>query len=197
VRDDADGGGTGRSRSRPAWGAAAAALATGVFALALLAHAGPAAQRATATQRATAARAMPSAVVACERSGRPDCGPAARDHFPLDRPASPGARVLTLPQVVAKQGWTGDIVRARLMTYGQAAGAFPALAASAVVARSREVWVLTRYFAEPVTMPFAGGYGPPGEPATMTISAMSEVIDATTGQMTDECLGCAVIPRSG
>jgi hypothetical protein len=195
VRNDAGGGGTGRGRSRAAWGAAAAALATGVFALALLTHATPAAQRASAA-RAAGAHAMPSAMVACERSGQQVCNPAARDGFPLDHPMAPGARVLTLQQAVAEQGWTGDIVRARLMTYGQAAEAFPALAASRV-APSREVWVLTRYFAKPVTMPFAGGYGPPGEPATIQVSAVSVVIDATTGTETDWCQGCAVLPRSG
>jgi hypothetical protein len=188
VRDDAGGGGTGR-----AWGIAAAVLATAVFALALLVHHEQAAQRASAAQ-ATTGHAMPPAVPACEMS-HASCGPPPREVFPLDRPMAPGARLLTQRQVVAELGWTGDTVGARRMTYGQAATAFPALAANAVIARSREVWVLTRYFAKPVTMPFAGGYGPPGEPATMRISAMSEVIDATTGDLTDECLGCAAISR--
>ena len=82
------------------------------------------------------------------------------------------------------------------MTYGQAARAFPALAAdSGIVAQSRLVWVLTVYFPRPVT--FDPGWGPPSAPTTMTISAMSEVLDAATGTVTDECDGCAVIPRSG
>jgi hypothetical protein len=192
VQDDAGGGGTGRSRPRWAWGAAGAALAAAVFALALLAHGGPAARQASAA-RAAAAHAMPPAMAACERS-RVDCDPAARDVFPLDRPMAPGARPLTEQQVVGRASRRGDTVRARLMTYGQAASAFPGLAASAVIARSREVWVLTVYFAEPVLFPVSG---PPGTKAARPVSAMSEVIDATTGKMTDECLGCAVIPRSG
>ena len=104
--------------------------------------------------------------------------------------------MLTEHQVIAKSGWSGDIVRARLITYGQAAAAYRALAASGVMARSREVWVITRYYAKPVTVPFAGGWGPPGEPATERISAVSVVVDAATGTVTDSCEGCAVIPRS-
>ena len=41
------------------------------------------------------------------------------------------------------------------------------------------------------------GYGPPSAPTTMTISAASEVVDASTGTLTDQCEGCAVIARSG
>ncbi|HEY6295300.1 MAG TPA: hypothetical protein VIX15_06520 [Streptosporangiaceae bacterium] len=193
MRQDADGSGPGRRRSRSAWGAAAAALATAAFAAALLAHGGPADHRAPATQ-AAAAHGMPSAMAACERS-RKVCDPAAETGFPLTRPAAPGARLLTEQQVTGRSGWRGDVVRARLMTYGQAARAYPALAASAVIAPSRPVWVLTVYFARPVTID--SGYGPPGAPATMTISAMSEVIDASTGTPADQCEGCAVIPRSG
>jgi hypothetical protein len=189
VRDDA----SGRGRSRPVWGAAAAALVTVAFAVALLAHGGPAAQRASAA-RSAAAHAMPSAMVACERS-RHICDPAAERGFPLIKPAAPGTRLLTEQQVVARTAWRGDLVRARLMTYGQASAAYPALAASAVIAGSRPVWVLTVYFARPVTIDT--GYGPPSAPTTMTISAMSEVIDASTGTPTDQCEGCAVIPRSG
>jgi hypothetical protein len=81
------------------------------------------------------------------------------------------------------------------MTYRQAARAYPALAASAVIAPSRTVLVVTVYFAKPMTIDT--GYGPPSAPTTMTISATSEVIDATTGTPTDQCEGCAVIPRSG
>ncbi|HEY6297495.1 MAG TPA: hypothetical protein VIX15_17685 [Streptosporangiaceae bacterium] len=188
MRDDAG----GRSRSRRAWGAAAAALATGAFAVALLAHGGPAAQRASAA-RSAAAHARPSAMVACELSHK-ICDPAAERGLPLLKPAAPGARLLTEQQVVGRLAGRGDVVRARLMTYGQASRAYPALAASAVIAPSRPVWVLTVYFAKPVTIDT--GYGPPGAPATMTIAAMSEVVDATTGTMTDECEGCAAIPRS-
>ena len=142
-----------------------------------------------------AAHAMPSAIVGCERSHH-DCNPRARDALPLTRPMAPGARLLTRQQAIAKSGWSGDIVRARLVTYGQAAAAYPALAASAVIARSREAWVITRYYAKPVTVPFADGWGPPGEPATEQVSAVSVVIDAAAGTVTDSCEGCAVIPRS-
>jgi hypothetical protein len=193
VRDNAGGSGPGRGRSRPVWGAAAAALATAAFAVALLAHGSPAAQRASAP-RSAAAHAMPSAVVGCERSHK-ICDPAAEGYFALIEPAARGTRLLTEQQVVARTAWRGDLVRARLMTYGQASAAYPALAASAVIARSRPVWVLTVYFARPVTIDT--GYGPPSAPTTMTISAMSEVIDASTGTPTDQCEGCAVIPRSG
>jgi hypothetical protein len=189
VRDDAD----GRSRSRRAWAAAGPALATAAFAVALLAHGGPAAQRASAA-RSAAAHAMPSAMVACERS-REICDPAAEKGFPLIKPAAPGARLLTEQQVVGRAAWRGDVVRARLMTYGQASRAYPALAASAIIAASRPVWVFTVYFARPMTIDT--GYGPPSAPATMTISAMSEVVDASTGTPTDQCEGCAAIPRSG
>ena len=193
MRQDTDGSGPGRGRSRPAWGAAAAALATAAFAVTLLTHGGPAAQRAPAAQ-ATVAHGIPSAMAACERS-RTTCDPAAENGFPLIRPAAPGARLLTEQQVTGRSAWHGDVVRARLMTYGQAARAYPALAASAVIAPSRPVWVLTVYFARPVTIDT--GYGPPGAPTTMTISAMSEVIDASTGTPADQCEGCAVLPRSG
>jgi hypothetical protein len=194
VPDDAGGRWPGRGRSRPVWGAAAAALATAAFAVALLAHGGPAAQRASAARDAgsAAAHAMPSAMVACQRSSQ-TCDPAAERGFPLIKPAAPGARLLIEQQVTGR--WRGDVVRARLMTYGQASAAYPALAASAVIAPSRPVWVLTVYFARPMTIDT--GYGPPSAPTTMTISAMSEVIDAATGTPTDQCEGCALIPRSG
>jgi hypothetical protein len=175
------------------WGAAAAGLATAAFAAALLAQPQAAAQRASAVREA-AGHAMPSALVACEHS-RAICDPAADSGFPLIKPAASGAALLTERQVVARSGWRGDVVRARLMTYGLASRAYPALAASAVIARSRLVWVLTVYFAEPVTVDT--GYGPPSAPDTIRISAVSEVVDATTGTTTDECEGCAVIPRSG
>jgi hypothetical protein len=175
------------------WGAAAAALATAAFAVALLAHGGPAAQRASAA-RSAAAYALPSAMVACERSQK-ICDPAAERGFPLIKPVAPGARLLTEQQVTGRSAWRGDVVRARLMTYGQASRAYPALAASAIIAPSRPVWVFTVYFPKPMTIDI--GYGPPTAPTTMTISAMSEVVDATTGTMTDQCEGCAAIPRSG
>ena len=195
MRDHAGGGGSSAGQSWGWWGAAGAVLATAAFALAVLAFGGPAAQRASAA-RAAAAHAMPSAVAACERAGGEDCDPAARDNFPFDRPAAPGTALLTEQQVVARPAWRGDIVRARLMTYGQAARAFPALAAdSGIVAQSRLVWVLTVYLPRPVTID--PGWGPPSAPTTMTISAMSEVVDAATGTVTDECDGCAVIPRAG
>jgi hypothetical protein len=161
--------------------------------VALLAHGGTAAQRAS-TARAATVHAIPSAMVVCELSRR-TCDPAAKTRFPLINPAAPGSTPLTEQQVVGRSAWRGDVVRARLMTYGQASRAYPALAASAVVAPSRPVWVLTVYFATPITIDT--GYGPPSAPATMTISAMSEVVDATTGTATDQCEGCAVIPRSG
>jgi hypothetical protein len=193
VRDDSGDGRSGAGRFRPVWGAAAAGLATAAFAAALLAQPQPAAQRASAVREA-AAHAMPPAMVACEHS-RQICDPAADGGFPLIKPAASGAALLTERQVAARSGWRGDVVRARLMTYGQASRAYPALAGSAVIARSRLVWVLTVYFAKPETVDT--GYGPPTAATTMTISAMSEVVDATTGTMTDQCEGCAVIPRSG
>ena len=191
MRDNA--GGSGRGRSRPVWGAAAAALATAAFAVALLTHGGPAAQRASAA-RSAAAHAMPSAMAACEHSSQ-TCDPAAENGFPLIKSVAPGTRLLTEQQVTGRSAWRGDVVRARLMTYRQAARAYPGLAASAVIAPSRTVWVVTVYFAKPMTIDT--GYGPPSAPTTMTISATSEVIDATTGTPTDQCEGCAVIPRSG
>jgi hypothetical protein len=171
--------------------AAAAAVAAAAFALTpwLAGHGTPAPGTTD-----TAAHAMPSSLVACERSHRV-CHRAALARYPLVRPMPRGAGLLTRQQVAGRPGWSGDTVRARLMTYGQAAAAYPALAASAVIARSREVWVVTVYYPRPVTMPFAGGYGPPGEPATEQVSAVSEVIDAATGTVTDSCEGCAVIPR--
>jgi hypothetical protein len=187
------------ARAWPVWGViGTAAVAGAVLALTVATPVGrPApAGRAPVARSGASAHAMPSAMVACERSSKV-CDPAALRTFPLTSPMARGTRLLTEQQVVARYGGSGDIVRVRLMTYGQAADAFPALAASAVIDRSREVWVLTRYYPKPVTVPFAGGYGPPGEPATEQISAVSVVIDAITGTVTDSCLGCAVIPRSG
>jgi|HubBroStandDraft_1064217.scaffolds.fasta_scaffold26459_2 hypothetical protein len=178
------------ARAWPAWGVIGAAVAGAVLIVTAAARPAP------VVRSDAAAHAMPSAMAACERTSRV-CDPAALRAYPLTSPMAHGARLLTEQQVVARYGGGGDIVRARLMTYRQAATAFPALAASAVIDRSREVWVLTRYYPKPVTVPFAGGYGPPGEPATEQISAVSVVIDATTGTVTDSCLGCAVIPRSG
>jgi hypothetical protein len=181
------------TRAWPVWGGIGAAVAGAVL-IVTVARPAPSG-RVAAAQPAVTAHAMPSAMAACERTSRV-CDPAALRAYPLTSPMVHRARLLTQQQVVARYGRGGDVVRARLMTYGRAAAAFPALAASAVIDRSREVWVLTTYYPKPVTVPFAGGYGPPGEPATEQISAFSVVIDATTGAVTDSCLGCAVIPRS-
>jgi hypothetical protein len=182
-----------RLGSARAWGFIGAAVAGAVL-IVTIARPAPAG-RATAVRPTATAHAMPSVMAACERTSRV-CDPAALRAYPLTSPMPHGARLLTEQQVLARYGRGGGIVRARLMTYGQASAAFPALAASAIIDRSREVWVVTTYYPKPVTVPFAGGYGPPGEPATEQISASSAVIDATTGAVTDSCLGCAVIPRS-
>jgi hypothetical protein len=128
---------------------------------------------------------------------------AMRRNLPLAQPDPRGARnsdstaLLTEAQAVAAQGWAGDSVGAALMTYGQANADYPALAAetSAIVDPSREVWVITRHFATPVTVPFAGTYSIVSHPP-IQISGESVVIDALTGRETDACEGCAVIPAS-
>ncbi len=147
-----------------------------------------------------AVRGITPSMAACERI-RMICDPQAYQalQLPLSRPDAAGVTLLTEPQVLARLGWTGDKAGASLMTYGQAQASYPSLAAAAstVVDPSREVWVVTRYFTNPVTVPYAGGWGPPSAPqGTVQITAVTTVIDAATGTETDACAGCAVIPAS-
>jgi hypothetical protein len=131
-------------------------------------------------------------MVACERRSKV-CNPVALRKLPLNRPAQPGAVLLTRRQVLSRLGMTGAIVAVARMTYGQLQAADPALAASAVIYPGRVIWVITQYFPEPVTVQY--GNSPPGAPTTHKISAESFVIDVATGEVTDSCQGCAAVPR--
>jgi len=153
---------------------------------------------------------MSQQVVACERSGKRLCDPAAARarRFPLSKPdprrsvkatskaGAAGTGLLTEQQVLAQLGWSNlpaNSVGVSLMTYGQAQNVAPDLAAesSTVVDPSRQVWVGTRYFSTPITA--HGVDAPPGGKDTMQVTSASVVIDAATGTVTDSCLNCAAI----
>lgn len=117
------------------------------------------------------------------------------------RPSHADTTQLSEAQVLAQLGWSNVPVGIAEMTYGQAQAAYPNLAASTTIPSSEEVWVVTAYFTTPITAPTDGGYGPPsGETtstgaATESYSSESAVIDATTGNETDSCLGCTTVPE--
>ncbi len=99
----------------------------------------------------------------------------------------------TLPRTGTTMSMKYGTAAIAQMTYGQLHTADPALGASSVVYPGRIIWVVTRYFPHPVTVPYDNG--PAGAPATHQISAESFVIDAATGDVTDYCQGCAAVPR--
>jgi hypothetical protein len=128
----------------------------------------------------------------CERH-HAICNPAALSELPLVKPARASAVLLTGQQVLARFRQPGAVLATERTTYGQIHAADSFLAASTVVYPGRVVWVITRYFAKPVTV--ADSNAPAGTAHRKTISAESFVIDAATGQVTDYCLGCAAVPR--
>lgn len=154
------------------------------------------------TSQPAAARSASTAVshgtnpqlVACEQRSSA-CERAALKKFPLNRPVPAGTPLLTRRVVLAELGLTHASAVATRTTYRQIRAADPALAASSVIYPSRIVWVITRFFAKPVSVPQT--MGPPSAPTSITITAASYVIDAATGTMTDSCQGCAALTRTG
>ncbi|MDX6480728.1 MAG: hypothetical protein QOG85_1238 [Gaiellaceae bacterium] len=144
---------------------------------------------------------MTPKIVACERSGKLICDPAAyrrdRAHgeFPLSRPDPKGARFLTLRDV-RPPAWRGKDYAAELMTYGQAHRLAPGLAGATRVAVNplRMVWVLTRYYRPPITVQNTWGGPCCNAPATVTVRSESQTDDALTGQAIDSCTNCRGIP---
>jgi hypothetical protein len=146
---------------------------------------------------------MTPKLIACQRQHRQICGPAsyrALVHaLPLSKPDSRGVRradgLLTEQQFLSTLGWSNATVGAALMTYSQAQSQYPALAAgsSLIVDPSREVWVGTRYYNPPVTVPAADGFGPNGVTGDWSLSSESIVVDAVTGQQTDYCMNCTTV----
>jgi hypothetical protein len=144
---------------------------------------------------------MTSKIVACERSGKLICDPAAyrrdRAHggLPLSYPDPKGAHILTLRQVLPSS-WRHEDYAAELMTYGQARRIAPGLAGATriVVDPSRKFWVLTRYYRPPIKVLNTWG-GPPGvrTPSKVTVRAESQTVDAVTGSGVDSCTNCAAI----
>ena len=147
------------------------------------------------------------AIAACERRGTVICNRRAYDkllpHLPLAKPdpkrirrgASAG---LSEAQVIASQGFTGDAVGASEMTYGQAQASYPLLAAesSAIVDPTREVWVMTAYFSSPTYIDGSGMQPATAPQGNMQVTSESVVVDAATGQTTDQCFNCALIAAS-
>ena len=141
-------------------------------------------------------------VVACERSGKVICDPAAyrRDRregmFALSKPDPKGGRLLTVAQVWPRAR-TEKHVAAALMTYRRASRIAPGLAAasSAVVNPSRKVWVITVYYRPPITVSDNSWELPPGVAATkVRVRAESQVDDAVTGSGIDSCVNCRAVP---
>jgi len=149
-------------------------------------------QRGATELRRNAAHAIDPAMVACERR-KSVCNPAALNRLPLIRPVPAGAALLSRTQVLSRFHHPGTMVVVARTTYGAIHRKNPALAASAVVYPGRIVWIVMEYFPRPVTVD--GGNGPVGAPSTVTITAESFVVDAATGDVTDYCLGCAVVPK--
>jgi hypothetical protein len=140
-------------------------------------------------------------VVACERSGKVICDPAAYKHdraqgmFPLSKPDPTGAHLLTLQQVLPP-AWRHKDYAAELMTYGKAQKIAPDLAgaSSAVVDPNRKFWVLTLYHHPPITVSDASWDLPPGAvPRMIRARVESQTVDAVTGQGMDSCINCAAI----
>ncbi|MHB1817424.1 MAG: hypothetical protein ACYCO9_05195 [Streptosporangiaceae bacterium] len=183
-----------------------AAIPLGVIALAVIALSGcgghgygatqvsrPAATPATSARVANSHGLNP-VLAECEKRSD-SCGPAALKKFPLNRPVRAGTPLLTRRGVLAELGLTGAITAARRTTYRRIHAADPALAASSIIYPARVVWVVTRFFRRPVTVPQT--YGPPGAATSIRVSAESVVIDAATGAMIDYCEGCAALTRAG
>lgn len=143
---------------------------------------------------AASSHGMNPKMVACERRSAV-CNPAALKEFPLDRRVPAGTPLLTRQAVLSELGLTSSITTARRTTYRQIQAADPALAASSIIYPARIVWVVTRFFPKPVTVPQT--YGPPSAPTSIKITAESFVIDAATGDITDSCEGCAALTRTG
>jgi hypothetical protein len=139
------------------------------------------------------ASAISNKLLACERVKK-ICNPAAWRALPLRNADPAGATLLTEAQALAAVGWkSGDTVGAAKMTYGQAQAAYPSVASSAFINRSRAVWIITLHLAAPVrgtSLDLA-----PGAKVPM-ISAATFVIDAATGDETDWCAGCSTIAAS-
>jgi hypothetical protein len=103
----------------------------------------------------------------------------------------PNSELLTESQAIAKLGWPASNVAGELSTYGQLKQQMPELAESDVVNPKREFWALTLYETQSVSADAA--YGPPSSSSPRTISAETFLVDASSGTVTDECLGCAYV----
>jgi hypothetical protein len=143
---------------------------------------------------------MTPKIVACQRSGKLICDPAAyrRDRregmFPLSKPDPKDAHLMTLRQVLPP-AWRHEDYAAELMTYGQAQKLAPSLAGASriVIDPSREFWVLTLYHRPPITVPNTETGPCCSTPSTITVRAESQAIDAVTGIGMDSCVNCAAI----
>lgn len=151
----------------------------------------------------TAVPGISPATAACQWAGGQRCAPLAHyttpTRFPLAAPDPAGAHLLTRAQILSMPGFADDTVTASLMTYRQPHAAFPELAAEGplVVNPDRLVWVVTAYFPHPLTVPFCRyAICPAGVMSRRlaTIAASSQVLDAATGDASDQCTGCAVLP---
>ena len=193
----------GRFRQRPTTAFGALLVATALAAIALSgcggrgyggAQVGRPAATPAPSARVASAHGLSPALAACER--RSDaCDRAALKKFPLDRPVRAGTPLLTRRAVLSELGLLSAITAARRTTYRQIHAADPALAASSIIYPARVIWVVTRFYRRPVTVPQT--YGPPGAATSIKISAESLVIDAATGDVIDSCEGCAALTRAG
>lgn len=130
--------------------------------------------------------------VKCEEM-RIVCNQAAWRRLPMRSPDPLSATTMTEQQAIAEVGWkSGMGVGASEMSYGQASKAYPSLAADSFVDPTRTVWVVTVYYSQAMS---SASYSPP-QAAPTSYSSATVIIDAASGNETDWCLGCSMIPAS-
>jgi len=117
------------------------------------------------------------------------CNEAAAQNDRLAQPVPTGTRLLSASQVLSQLGVNAAnkiVARATavLTTYGTLHAKDPALAASLTINPQRPVYLVTQWFAKPVVVQVPSP--PMGISVTGTVTGAQYVVDAATGQVTDE-----------